>query len=118
MGDAKMTEDGNHTVAELDAERRAIGRQHTAQLLKMLRGGYGTTPEPESVAEVDPAAELKPCPGRRRRARLCPFGGNANPTRYANGQRTTSTITSATHSDGGRESAPATGKVEQVDCAG
>jgi hypothetical protein len=26
----------------------------------MLRGGYGTTPEPESVAEVDPAAELKP----------------------------------------------------------
>jgi hypothetical protein len=59
MGDAKMTEDGNHTVAELDAERRAIGRQHTAQLLKMLRGGYGTTPEPESVAEVDPAAELK-----------------------------------------------------------
>lgn len=44
---------------ELDAERRAIGRQHTANLLKMLRGGYGTAPEPEPVVEV-PVAELKP----------------------------------------------------------
>lgn len=55
-----MTEDGNKAVIELDAERRAIGRQHTAQLLKMLRGGYGTTPEPESATEAHPVAELKP----------------------------------------------------------
>jgi hypothetical protein len=47
-------------MAELDAERRAIGRQHTANLLKILRGGYGTAPEPEPVVEADSVAELKP----------------------------------------------------------
>jgi hypothetical protein len=47
-------------MAELDAESRAIGRQHTANLLKMLRGGYGTAPEPEAVVEAGPVAELKP----------------------------------------------------------
>ncbi len=55
-----MKGDGNKTVVELDAERRTIGRQHTTSLLKMLRGGYGTVPEPESAAEVQPVAELKP----------------------------------------------------------
>lgn len=53
-----MTGDGNKIVVELDAERRAIGRQHTAQLLKMLRGGYGTTPEPEPAVPL--VAEMKP----------------------------------------------------------
>ncbi len=40
------------TFTELDAERRAMGRHHTAQLLKMLRGGYGTAPPPESAPEA------------------------------------------------------------------
>lgn len=55
-----MNGDGNKTAVELDAERRAIGRQYTASLLKMLRGGYGTVLEPEPAAEVHPVAELKP----------------------------------------------------------
>lgn len=45
------------TALACAAERRSIGRQHTARLLKMLRGGYGTLPE----AEVDtPPLEHKP----------------------------------------------------------
>ena len=55
-----MKGDGNKTAVELDAERRAIGRQHTASLLKMLRGGYGAAAEPEPAAEVHPIVELKP----------------------------------------------------------
>ena len=55
-----MSSDPPTTSPELAPERRAIGRRHTANLLKMLRGGYGTVPEPESVAEVRPVAELKP----------------------------------------------------------
>ncbi len=54
-----MNGDEPKTTFELDAERRAIGRKNTAYLLKMLRGGYGTEPESESVAEVRPVAELR-----------------------------------------------------------
>ncbi len=45
------------TALECDAERRLIGRQHTARLLKMLRGGYGTLPEAETDA---PPVDNKP----------------------------------------------------------
>lgn len=55
-----MSGDGNKTAAEIDAERRAIGRRHTASLLKMLRGGYGTAPEPKPAAETGPDADLTP----------------------------------------------------------
>lgn len=54
-----MNGDGSNTAIELNAERRAIGRQHTASLLKMLRGGYGSVAEPEP-ADPDPVAELQP----------------------------------------------------------
>lgn len=57
-----MNDDEHKTALELDSDRRAIGRRNTAYLLKMLRGGYGTEPEPEpeSVAEVRPVVESRP----------------------------------------------------------
>ena len=46
----------------IDPDSRALARQHTAQLLKMLRG-YGPAPEPSEPARIaEPPAAVDPIP--------------------------------------------------------